>query len=149
MINLINGKLRTSKINKLNLLIDWVNIKFNSNIIKKELDISNFHSNAWLSGFIEADGHFSVLYTLKSQKVECKLELSQKQHDLKDKIYNGIIFNLLTSLANYLLTTVKLYRSDYRIRTTSLNGNLILVNYLTKYPLFSSKFNDYQDWLKV
>lgn len=149
LIDLINGKMRTSKINKLNLLIDWVNNKYNNKIVKKELDNSNFYSNAWLSGFIEADSHFSVRYTKKTKKVECKLELSQKQYDLKDKNHNVIIYNLLTSLANYLLTTVKIHRSDYRIRTTSLNGNLILVDYLTKFPLFGSKYNDYKDWLKV
>ena len=38
---------------------------------------------------------------------------------------------------------------QYRIRTTSLNGNLILVEYLNKYPLFGTKYLDYKDWLKV
>jgi hypothetical protein len=34
---------------------------------------------------------------------------------------------------------------EYRIRTLNLNSNLLLIEYLTKYPLFGSKFLDYQD----
>lgn len=149
LVNLINGKMRTSKINKLNLLIDWINNQYNLNLIHSQLDLSDINSNAWLSGFIETSGHFSIRLTLKTKKVKCKLELSQKQHDKKNLNYNSIMLNILTSLANYLLTTVKIHRSDYRIRTVSLKGNLILVNYLTQYPLFGSKYNDYQDWLKI
>lgn len=37
----------------------------------------------------------------------------------------------------------------YRIRTTSLDANLILVNYLKEYPLFGSKFLDYLYWVKI
>lgn len=33
----------------------------------------------------------------------------------------------------------------YEIRTTKIDSNLILINYLTHYPLFSSKYLDYLD----
>jgi hypothetical protein len=35
--------------------------------------------------------------------------------------------------------------SEYQIRTTNKKSNSILVNYLIKYPLFSSKYLDYKD----
>jgi hypothetical protein len=35
--------------------------------------------------------------------------------------------------------------SQYRIRTTNLKANLTVIDYLTKYPLFGSKFLDYKD----
>jgi hypothetical protein len=35
--------------------------------------------------------------------------------------------------------------SNYLIRTTSRLSNEILVDYLTKFPLFSSKYLDYKD----
>lgn len=51
--------MRTPKINQLYQLIDWLN-NFEFNIEKKPLDSSPLNSNAWLSGLIDSDGHFSV-----------------------------------------------------------------------------------------
>lgn len=153
LTSLINGNMRTPKIYALNNLIDWLNIKFKGiNIPKNLINISPLDSNAWLSGFIEADGHFSVrtTSTIKYSKVECKFELSQRQIDHNGN--NNI--NFLEIIANFLLSSVKSIRIDkpkpeYRVRTTSLNGNLILENYLNLFPLFGSKYLDYKDWIKV
>jgi hypothetical protein len=38
---------------------------------------------------------------------------------------------------------------QYRVRTVTLSSNIKLENYLNKYPLFSSKYLNYIDWLKV
>ena len=134
LTSIINGNMRTPKIYALNSLIDWLNLKFEGiNIPKKSLNNSPLDSNAWLSGFIEADGHFSVRTTTTSKypRVECKFELWQRQID-----HNGInnLF-FLEIIAKFLLSSVKAIRVDkpkpeYRVRTTSLNGNLVLENYL-------------------
>jgi hypothetical protein len=155
LTSLINGNMRTPKIFALNNLIDWLNLEFNSqgiNIPKNSLNNSQLDSNAWLSGFIEADGHFSVRTTTISKypKVECKFEFSQRQIDHNGR--NNLDF--LEFLANFLLSSVKAIRvnkpkSEYRVRTTSLNGNLVLENYLNTFPLFGSKYLDYKDWIKV
>lgn len=155
LTSLINGNMRTPKIYALNNLIDWLNIKYNIqgiNIPKKSLNNSQLDSNAWLSGFIEADGHFSVRTTTISKypRVECKFELSQRQIDHNGR--NNLYF--LEFIANFLLSSVKAIRvdkpkSEYRVRTTSLNGNLVLENYLNTFPLFGSKYLDYKDWIKV
>jgi LAGLIDADG endonuclease len=149
--SIINGNMRTPKIYALNNLIDWLNLKFEGlNIPKFLINNSPFLSNAWLSGFIEADGHFRVTTISKYPKVECKFELSQRQMD-----HNGHNnFNFLEMIANFLLCSVKAIRVNkpnpqYRLRTTSLNGNLILENYLNTFPLFGSKYLDYKDWIKV
>lgn len=145
--------MRTPKIYALNNLIDWLKFKFEGlNIPKKLINNSPLLSNAWLSGFIEADGHFSVRTTTISKylRVECKFELSQIQMD-----HNGHNnFNFLEMIANFLLCSVKAIRVNkpnpqYRLRTTSLNGNLILEVYLNTFPLFGSKYLDYKDWIKV
>jgi hypothetical protein len=150
--NLINGYMRTPKIFSLFKLIDWINNRFEMEIRKKSLDNSLINSNSWLAGFIDADGQFSVRTTLVSKypKIECKFELSQRQidHNKEDN------FSFLNIIADFLNTTVKSIRvtkpkPEYRVRTVNLKGNLILINYLNKYPLFSSKYLNYRDWVKV
>jgi len=153
IIHMINGKLRTPKINAFYNLIDWFNTKnLKMDLKKSELDNSSLISNGWLSGFIEADGHFSVRTSMVSHypKLECKFELSQRQNDHNGK--NNLYF--LEDIAILLLTLVKSIREDknhpqYRIRTTSLKGNIVLENYLTNFPLFGAKYLDYKDWLKI
>lgn len=150
---LINGHMRTPKIHALYNLIDWLNLRFEDlNMVKNPIDNSPLISNPWLSGFIEADGHFSVRVTTvsKSPKIECKFELSQRQNNhigLSNREF-------LESIAELLHTSVKETRTDkphpqYRLRTTSLKGNLVLEIYLDKFPLFSSKYLNYKDWFKV
>jgi hypothetical protein len=145
--------MRTPKINNLFNLIDWLNWNFEEiNLSKKPLNYSSLDSDAWLSGFIEADGHFSVNTTSnsKNSRVECKFELSQRQNDYNDRNY----LSFLKIIANFLLSSVKAVREDkpkpeYKVRTTNLKGNLVLENYLNTFPLFGSKYLDYKDWIKV
>ena len=60
LINLMNGYLRTPKINKFNELIVWLNERYHYNIPIHYVDSSSLNSNGWLSCFIEADGAFKV-----------------------------------------------------------------------------------------
>lgn len=151
--NLLNSNMRTPKIQALYDLIDWLNYRFEDiNLEKLPLNNSDLSENAWLSGFIEADGHFSLRTTsdTKYPRVECKLEISQRQVDHR----GNDNFKFLSLIAKFLLTEVKPVRlnrvkPEYRVRTTSLKGNLILENYLKFYPLFGSKYLDSKDWLKA
>jgi hypothetical protein len=152
VINLINGNMRTPKILSLYKLIDWFNKRLKINIIKKDLNHCTINSNSWLSGFIDADGHFSVRVTTISHypKIECKFELSQRQMDHNNesnKDYLNLISDLLCT--NVKSTKINTTKPQFRIRTTSLIGNKSLVNYLNKYPLWSSKYLNYLDWIKV
>lgn len=152
LISMINGNMRTPKIYSLYKLIDWLNLKYKYkgiNIPKKPLNHSSLDSNAWLSGFIEARGHFLVRTTISSKysKVECKFELNHRQMDPKG--YNNLDF--LEIISKFLLSSVKAIRvnkpdSRYRVRPTSFNGNVILVNYLNKFPLFGRKYSEFKDW---
>jgi hypothetical protein len=152
LVNLINGYMRTPKIYSLHKLIDWLNNKLNISIEKKDIDNSNINHNSWLAGFIDTDGHFAVRTSLDSKypKVECKFELCQSQIN-HNKQSNLEFLNLI---AQFLLSTVKEIRTnrpkpEYRVRTTSLKANNGLVNYLTEYPLFSSKYLNYKDWVEI
>ncbi len=153
LINLINGNMRTPKIYSLYKLIDWYNLKNpNLNIEKKELNRLPLSSTPWLSGFIEANGHFSLRTSLKSKypRIKCKFELSQ--HVSNHIGYN--YFSCLNFIAKYLNTEVEKTKINsknpqYRVRTTSIKGNITLENYFNEFPLFSSKYLNYLDWLKV
>lgn len=155
LINIINGYIRTPKIYKLNKLIDYLNNK-GYDINKYPLDLTPLNSNAWLSGFIEADGHFSVRVSTDKKnilkRIACSLEITQSQRIIDLDGNNN--FNVLSLIGDFLLCMVKETKSksknpQHRIRTTSLVGNIVLKNYLIKYPLFSSKYLDSKDWMEV
>jgi hypothetical protein len=152
LINLINGKMKTNKVYTLHKLIDWYTQYKGIYIEKKGLNTEPILSNPWLSGFIEADGHFSIRSTEsgKYPKIECKFELSQRQKDQNNK--DNLFF--LEEIALNFESVVQKIRNNtnnpqYRIRTTNLKANLVVINYLIKYPLFGTKFLDFKDWEKV
>lgn len=150
VISLLNGNMRTPKINSLYKLIDFY--QGNINIEKKPLNNKPLESNAWLSGFIEADGSLQVRSTLsgKYPKFECKLEISQRQTDHKG-FSNQEFLNKIADLFNTEVKETRLNKStpEYRVRTTNLQGNNQAKNYLIKYPLFGTKYLDSIDWMKV
>jgi len=170
LVKLLNGKMKTPKIYSLYKIIDWFNDlgdKNSLNLIKLPLNNDPLGNDAWLSGMIESDGHFSVRTTMTGSssplrfnkltegreginrsypKIECKFELSQRQKDHLG--YSNELF--LINIANFLNVPLKKTREytpypQYRLRTASLEGNLKLVNYLNEYPLFGSKYLDYNN----
>ena len=162
LVHLLNGNMKTPKINSLYKLIDWLNTKNSNppirnlgqwvNLNKLPLNIDYLGNSAWLSGMIESNGHFSVRTTMtgKYPKIECKFELSQRQKDHLG--YSNELF--LANIAKFLKVSLKNTRENtphpqYRLRTMSLETNLILVNYLNEYPLFGSKFLDYKNWKEI
>jgi hypothetical protein len=148
IINLINGYMRTSKIMKLHKLIDFINNK-GYNIIKLPLDNSLLNSNAWLSGFIDADGSFYIRVSqnkhCSTKKIACMLVLTQTKNIVKEKNALDIMNKISKFLDNKLILRTK----KYWIRTNKLKSNLILNEYLINFPLFSSKYLDYLNWSKV
>lgn len=148
--NLINGFMRTPKINKLSNLIDWINIKDSTVKLEKlPLDNSCLSSNAWLAGLIEADGCFYIRVTknlnCNTQKIACYLELAQKTQDKYSML------DIFTKISEFLSTNIKYKEksSQYWIRTSKYESNKILVSYLNNYPIFSSKHLDFLSWKEV
>ena len=149
LVEMINGHMRTVKIEMLYKLIDFLNDRYSLDIFKKGKDISPIDSNSWLSGFIEADGHFYVNLNHKASSLSCKFYLNQssKNHLGLDKI------EIMQNLSQFLNVKMKIrenkkYRDykEYSITTNSIPNNLIIINYLEKYPLFSSKYLNYIDF---
>jgi len=157
IVDLINGELRTPKINQLFNLIDWLNNNHNSNIKKLPVNNKPLRDNSWLSGFIDADGSFSVQHTkvennAKKRKVSCRLRIEQRMLDPVTKIsYFSVLNQIAKFLGCKLLTRKQLSTNNeyYTLAASNRKSLLVIVNYLELYPLFSSKYLDYKDWNKA
>jgi LAGLIDADG endonuclease/Cytochrome C and Quinol oxidase polypeptide I len=152
LINLLNGKMRTSKIKKLYELIDWYNLKNDLNINKKPIDSSNINSNSWLSGFIDAEGSFSIFINKKSIRIRFSITQSVNE------ILGNFTFtkNTMNLIAEFLNSKVYEYQNkkhpfslELTAKTQSIKNNEIIKNYLIKYPLWSSKYLNFKDWLEA
>lgn len=150
LISIINGYFRTPKINSLHKLINYYN-KLDYNITLLPLDNSPISSNSWLSGFIDADGCFTVRYTPGNYtRIGCQFEISQRQFDISGESLYNIMENIAIFLKSFVKETKKnTSNPQFRVRSSSLSSNKLLIAYLTKYPLFSSKYLDYIDWYNI
>ena len=129
IVKIINGFMRTPKIEALNRCIDWLNyyIYYNKesklastklilskiqHIESKSLDNSPIESNSWLAGFTDADGHFSINIHKRSNKNSIRvqlfyrLEIRQTYHRLDNNDDKYSFFPIFSKLANYLGTNV-------------------------------------------
>lgn len=164
MINLINGYMRTPKIEALHRAIDWLNLHKSTNLYKKDLDKSDIDSNSWLAGFTDGDGSFTINLTDRKNKntkrVQAffRIELRQDYHrSVIDSLGGVSYFNILTKIAMYL--NVNVYsRSRYQgekifhtftIISHNIESHKKTMEYFNKFPLYSSKYLAYKDWSYV
>jgi hypothetical protein len=114
---------------------------------------NSLSGDGWLSGFIDSDGSFSVQHTklennAKKRKISCRLRIEQR---MLDPITNNSYFNVLTDISNFLNCSLltrkqKSTGNEYYTLTASSKMSLdVIINYLEKYQLFSSKYLDYKD----
>jgi len=147
IVELINGKFRTPKIEQLNRLIDLMNKKHYLDIEKFPIDNSDLLYNNWLAGFIDADGSFYIRYSLK--QIICKFSLEQRIiYPKTQESYNKIITDICDSLNVKVAIRNRLNYKDnyYIIRVENQNSIKILIDYLNNYRLLSSKYLDFLDW---
>ena len=157
VVELLNGELRTPKIHLLYNLIDWLNKNHKTNIIKLPLKNSSLSEDSWLSGFIDSNGSFSIQHTklkngIKKRKISCRLRIEER---ILDPITKNSYLKVFTDISNFLNCSLltrkqKSTGNEYYILTVSSIMSLnLIVNYLEKYPLFSSKYLDYKDWKEI
>ena len=157
VVSILNGELRTPKIHLFHDIIDWLNKNHKTNVIKLPCKKEPLSEDAWLSGFIDSNGSFSVQHTkiengAKKIKISCRLRI--EQIILDSRTINGYL-HILTDISLFLNCTLltkeqKYTGNKYFYLTCSNKVSLkIILNYLEKYPLFSSKFLDYKDWKKI
>lgn len=163
LINLVNGKFRTPKIQALYKAIDNLNKWRNANIIKLPLDSSSLDSNAWLAGFIDTDGHFSIKLTgnygsdenKTRGRVQCVFSINQSELNrvteesnvpFMTKVAEFFQVNLLhkvekASVSRGSANTISFFAQSDR-------KHYIITTYLNMFPLMSSKRLNYLAFFK-
>ena len=167
VINIINGYMRTPKIEALHRAIHWINENDDSYIPCLGLDLSPIESNSWLAGFTDADGNFSI--TLSDRKkngqflrtsVQTFFRIEIKQNTSKevtpDQGGNSFFF-ISNKIAEFL--TVNLYTRTREIGDKKYYAFMIIAHnfrshqiarkYFDTFPLYSSKYLAYKDWCLV
>lgn len=167
IINLINGYMRTPKIEALHRAIKWYNGFYNINIEPLGLDQSPINSNAWLAGFTDGNGNFSInlvdrkkngAITTKRVQVFFRIELRQNYHRYCSVEQGSTsYFNILSIIARYL--EVNLYSRSreqkdkifysYMVVSHNIQSHTKVIEYFDHYPLYSSKYLAYKNWRHV
>jgi len=150
LIHRLNGNMRTPKLLRLNLLIDW----YNCDIPKLGVDSKNINDTSWFSGMSDADSNFNIIVSKRKGnnfriQRQWRLEFSQKTYHGGDQAYWAMLVSSFLDTSLYVRSREKegkIY-SSFIITVFNENSKSILNNYFSKYPLKSSKFLDYQDWL--
>lgn len=162
IVELLNSYIRTPKLYEFNLLIDYLNKKYNIDIKKYDIDTSNLTNNNWLAGFIDADGSFKIKYTEKKlnskgfvitkERIGISFSIEQRKIHLKsNERFKDIMekINKIFSVETNLRTSYHNNKEYWIVEISSLNKLENLIIYLNKFPLLTAKSNDYNDWLKV
>lgn len=172
IITLINGKMRTPKIEALHKAIHWLNEGDNNLIPCLDLDFSPLGSNSWLAGFTDGEGSFEVtLFDRKKKgmllrtsvqtsfRIEVKANYSIQNVAIKAGYNKGgfSYFQVLSEIAcffnvNLYVRTSKtqdrVYYKFVLLAHNSINKELVR-NYFDCYPLYSSKYLTYRNWCMV
>jgi hypothetical protein len=133
--------LRTSKINSLYKKINFLNL----DIVPIGIDTSPLDSNAWLAGFIEADGNFTVSYELNKKgfivKTKCYMRISQaiyntvtKEDNITYKKMISIFLKVKNLNTSVRVRSSELTTSTYEIRAMNKESCNIVISYFNQFP---------------
>lgn len=156
VIHLLNGNMRSPKIEALHRMIKWYNLNYNYDIKLLALANTPLNSDSWLSGFIDAEGSFYLnwLFDKKDrpgilQYYMRRASQSQRQDYHRESAMGKSYFNLMSKISNFLAVPLRsrnrirknnIEENSYEVRSGSYLSNYIILSYLLRYPLFSYKF---------
>lgn len=156
IVKVLNGYLRSPKIYEFNQLINYLQ----ANLFTQSISNTPMSDNYWLAGFIDADGGFKIRYTFKKlsstgkvltkERIEVKFVIEQRQtHPKNQESY----ISMMKQIADFLSVNLRVSKHNDKeywiVEVSSLAKLQILVNYLNTYPLLTTKYNDYKDWLEA
>ena len=150
VVNNINGKLRTPKIIRFHNMIDFLNLYYGTNFSKLPLDNSPLSENAWLTGFIDSDGCFSIKGFTGNIRTHIAVQfyLSQRKVDISGvsmlDIMDKLSIFLGCSLKSKAFSLNSTCFEAFTVTTSNKNSNKILVDYLTNFHLLTSKYLDFK-----
>jgi hypothetical protein len=139
IINLFNGNLYLNKTqNRFKEFVKIYNITYKTNIEILEFNNNNpTLDNAWLAGFTDAEGCFTLSY-LKNKYISIRYILSQKNED--------IFMNKLALLLDGKTYTLKCGTTNMTVNYLKL---VKIIKYFNKYSLKTKKLIIYKNWLDV
>lgn len=141
VINLINGKLRTSKYNQVlnNILIHprYYNLKQSINF---KINSTNDFNNHWIAGLSDANASFQIKVVPKATKSEIGLNY---QIDQKNKDILNLIKDYFGGNVSYKL------KDEYSYSSDTYGSARKIIKYFDKYHLQSTKYINYLKWRKA
>jgi hypothetical protein len=152
VVQLMSLHLRTPKVHRFNQLVLWLNNN-GSSLTNAVIDTSPLLVNAWLAGFIDADGSFDVKVRTNvdgkgKNRVEVRMRLEQRKVDPDTgESYASVLGAIATALGVSLNTAIHNGNVEYyNIAVTSPTKLVVLIDYINRFPLFSSKWLNYLDF---
>lgn len=160
IINIINGYMRTPKIEALHRAIAWYNDNMNMDIKPLGLDLSLIDSNSWLAGF--TDSHSSFIISAPNNKNRTRV-LKYKflvnfviSNTEREEWYGSVYFSLFSKISEYLNTSFisKTIHSN-NIKYTFIifaclpQSQERLIKYLNEFPLLGKISLDYGHWCEI
>lgn len=141
---LINGKLRTDKINKFNYLLELINKRISTRLTPKEKDTSILTNSYWLAGFSDADCSFQIK-TLKRENRRFGYEIRLNyQVDQKNKLILEQIKKVFGGSIGHRKSQDTFYYAS-----VSYGSAKKVINYFDHFNLLSSKYPNYLKWRDV
>lgn len=150
LVHIFNGNLVLS--HRLNQLGEWINILNKSNNMELVLNPTLMKPNlsdAWLSGFTDAEGCFNIaiqpqprLNTITGYRVVIRFLLDQKDAE-STLLYIRDLFKF--GQVNIRKNT----NGVYRYSNNSFKGIVPIRDYFLAYPLKTTKVESFKHWLEV
>lgn len=168
IVSVINGYVRTPKYETLKRYIYWYNNYVSESVIQvpklsiMPIDNSSLTSNNWLSGFVDADGNFSISITKRSNgktRIITRFTLEQRIN-----YHRSNTMNIKTSYSSIILSIAEVFLGSMYTRSRMKNDKTYysfiviaynknskekIIEYFDRFPLWSSKYHDYVSWKSV